>query len=174
MDTTSKNKSSTTFYIILITLLILLIFAFVLSIIALVGIRGNGNFSTDTNLQTAYDFGIGFLILILFALIFLIISLVIFVRNKRQKSGLFVGFLIFVNLLIFGTLILGGIVAQKSKNVSAIFSLIFLIICFILNIILYFFLGRLSNKQKIQPESVSKTETKKEPSTVIDSISAEL
>jgi hypothetical protein len=181
----STPKKSNGFYITLIVLLILLLLAFILSIIALANIRSNGNFSTSTNLQTAYDFGIGTLILTLFALIFLIAALVIFVRNKRMKTGLFIGFLIFVNLIIFGALIVCGIQSQRSRNVAAIFCLTFLIICFILNIVLYFFLGRIQSKSKesaesnetvkpVESKSESKSISKISPETIVESSVSEL
>ncbi len=119
------------FFIILAIALI----AFILAIVQLINIRNISGYSTNTTLQTAYDFSIGILVINLFVLIFMIVATIYFVRAHFLRSQALTLLTFLIMFSVLGSIILGGYASVASKETIVIVNLVLQIIEFILIVI---------------------------------------
>ena len=129
------------FFVILALVLILLI----LSVVQLINIRATAGFSTNSNLQTAYDYSIGILVINIFNFLFMIVATVYYIRGKFLRSSALTLLMFLITFSALGAVVLGGLTVVKASNTIVIVNLIMGILEFILLAVYIFLLRRVDS-----------------------------
>lgn len=128
--------------IVFFVIVALALITLILAIVQLINIRAKPGYSTNSSLQTAYDYSIGVLVINIFVFIFVIVALVYYIKAKYLKTKVLTVLTYLITVMVLGSVVLNGLASVAGKETVTIVNLVMGILEFILLVVFIFLLRK--------------------------------